>query len=206
MEKEAKAKVVASVRGGRICSISCRASFLTSLFGRNGWIEPFCLVYLEETVELNRFASVYFEEMVEFNPFASVYSIWKKRLNSIVLPQSIWKKRFNSTVLPRSIWKKRLNSTVSSKSTEAKQLERQEIENILSPNRRDDLCLGFCPHPSSMLATLHQRLWFPIVWEIFNLISIPCWPKRPRTGSDSELFHFQHAGLLPVNIVANIFE
>ena len=46
-----------------------------------------------------------------------------------------------------------MNSTVSSKSTEAKQIARQEIEQILPQNRRNDLCLGFCPHSSSMVDT-----------------------------------------------------
>ena len=59
-------------------------------------------------------------------------------------------------VLPRSIWKKMLNSSYSSKSTEAKQLVRQGIEPILTPNRRDDLCLCFFHHPSSMAVT-HSR-------------------------------------------------
>ena len=54
-------------------------------------------------------------------------------------------------VLPRSIWKKRMNLTVSSRSTEAKQWTRQEIQQILPPNRRDDLCLVFLFHPSSMV-------------------------------------------------------
>ena len=41
MEREDKAKVVASVLGGRICSIPCRASCFTA-------------VYLEEMVEISQ--------------------------------------------------------------------------------------------------------------------------------------------------------
>ena len=58
----------------------------------------------------------------------------------------------------QSIWKKRLNSTVSFESTETKQLARQGIEQISPPNQRDDLCLAFCFHPSSMQWTLWQCL------------------------------------------------
>ena len=54
-------------------------------------------------------------------------------------------------VFPMSIWKKRLNSSFSSKSIEAKQLAWQGIEQIWPANRRDDLCLVFCFHPSSMI-------------------------------------------------------
>ena len=58
-------------------------------------------------------------------------------------------------VLHDSIWKKRLNSSYSSKLTEAKQLAQQGIEQNLPPNRRDDLCLGFSLHPSSIYVIVH---------------------------------------------------
>ena len=54
MKTEAKAKVVASVWGGRICSIPCRASC-------------FVLVILKETVEFNRFLPC-----LLFQPFSCV--------------------------------------------------------------------------------------------------------------------------------------
>ena len=44
-------------------------------------------------------------------------------------------------VLPRSVGKKRMNSTVSSKATKAQQLTQQGIDKILTPIKRDDLCL-----------------------------------------------------------------
>ena len=45
-------------------------------------------------------------------------------------------------------------------STEAKQLARQGIEYILPLNRRDDLCLCFCLHPSSMMESWNPLLPF----------------------------------------------
>ena len=54
-------------------------------------------------------------------------------------------------VLPRSLWNKWLNSPLSFRSTDAKQLARQEIEQNFAPsNRRDDLCICFSLHPSSI--------------------------------------------------------
>ena len=76
-----------------------------------------------------------------------------------VLPRSNWKKRC------RSIWKTRLNSTLSFKSTKTKQ----------PPNRRDDLCLCFCFHPSSMLAHHHAPAT-PVVRKIHNFSSV--WPYK----------------------------
>ena len=51
------------------------------------------------------------------------------------------------------IWsRKRVNSTVFSKSTEAR-----NWTNFVSPHRRADLCLAFCPHPSSKGGPLHYN-------------------------------------------------
>ena len=49
-------------------------------------------------------------------------------------------------ILPRLYWKKWLNSSYHSRTAEAKYLARQ---GICPPNRREDLCLGFCLNPSS---------------------------------------------------------
>ena len=76
------------------------------------------------------------------------------------------------TDLPRSIWKKRLNSSYSSQSTEAKQLARHRNKKICPPDRRDDLCLCFCLHPSSMLGrkrNIKQKYLLKDILNIFLL-------------------------------------
>ena len=52
-----------------------------------------------------------------------------------------------------------ISSTVSYKSTKAKQIARQEIEYILPPNRRDDLCLCFSLQPSPMMGGQGIERW-----------------------------------------------
>ena len=75
-------------------------------------------------------------------------------------------------ILLRLFGGQNLNSIVSSKLTEAKQLARQEIEQVLPPNRRDDLCLCFSLHPSSMVR-LYMNYW---IWSADELLfSISTW-------------------------------
>ena len=101
---------------------------------------------------------------------------------------SVWgAELFNSllfAVLSRSFFKNLLNSTVSSKYTEAKQLARQGIEQILPPNRRDDLCLAFCFHPSSM-AGLHYCIYYisaivkgTICTKLYNFLVCQIWVPK----------------------------
>ena len=42
-----------------------------------------------------------------------------------------------------------------------------KLSKFCPPNRRDDLCLGFCPHPSSM----YQPIWTPYSFERLVYIS-----------------------------------
>ena len=62
MEREAKAKVVASVSGGKICSISCRASC-------------FAFVYLDETFEFNGFLQIKIEKILPTQTYATTFAL-----------------------------------------------------------------------------------------------------------------------------------
>ena len=83
----------------------------------------------------------------------------------------------------------RMNSTFSFKSTEAKQIERQEIQWIFPPNRRDDLWLCFSLHPSSTVCSI---CCLPIVFkdDMETLIRTCAPAGQPRVWSTSkELSH-----------------
>ena len=137
-----------SLSAGKYVEYCFQPSYLTWAKYFYLLVPIYCIIGSENYPELPWFR----QQMPAFGggELALFYS--RSRFRTDSMQASKWKhpNKLQNSTKNSAIWKKRLNSTVSSKQTEAKQQARQEIEQICPPNRRDDLCLAFCFHLSSM--------------------------------------------------------